>query len=172
MGRLLHFLTHGAPLARFARESSAIIILTRNTSVAEPLVEFDGGWAKKCKGQGRGHEVNYSGEKRGSRCWRLAVKLEGESRFELIYQPYVRESGKLIRIFSFVESGNLGFGTGIQEYRNPGLESGIQLKEFRNPTDYWNRSEIQVQLVKNLKSRPGIRNPRCGIQNYMGQYLS
>ena len=25
MGRLLHFLTHGAPLARFARESSAII---------------------------------------------------------------------------------------------------------------------------------------------------
>ena len=24
MGRLLHFLTHGAPLARFARESSAI----------------------------------------------------------------------------------------------------------------------------------------------------
>ena len=25
MGRLLHFLTHGAPLARFARESLAII---------------------------------------------------------------------------------------------------------------------------------------------------
>ena len=25
MGRLLHFLTHGAPLARFARESSAIM---------------------------------------------------------------------------------------------------------------------------------------------------
>ena len=25
MGRLLHFLTHGAPLARFARDSSAII---------------------------------------------------------------------------------------------------------------------------------------------------
>ena len=25
MGRLLHFLTHGAPLERFARESSAII---------------------------------------------------------------------------------------------------------------------------------------------------
>ena len=27
IGRLLHFLTHGAPLARFARESSAIIFL-------------------------------------------------------------------------------------------------------------------------------------------------
>ena len=27
MGRLLHLLTHGAPLARFARQSSAIIIL-------------------------------------------------------------------------------------------------------------------------------------------------
>ena len=61
------------------------------------------------------------------------MKLEGESRFELIYQPYVRESGKLIRIFSFVESGNLGFGTGIREYRNPGLESGIQLKESGIP---------------------------------------
>ena len=29
MGRLLHFLTHGAPLARFARESSAIKILSK-----------------------------------------------------------------------------------------------------------------------------------------------
>ena len=27
MGRLLHYFTHGAPLARFARESSAIIII-------------------------------------------------------------------------------------------------------------------------------------------------
>lgn len=27
-----------------------IIILTRNTSVAEPLVKFDGEWAKKCEG--------------------------------------------------------------------------------------------------------------------------
>ena len=27
-----------------------IITLTRNTSVAEPLVNFDGGWAKKCEG--------------------------------------------------------------------------------------------------------------------------
>ena len=34
MGRLLHFLTHGAPLARFARESSAII-------------RADKGWAVK-----------------------------------------------------------------------------------------------------------------------------
>ena len=33
MGRLLHFLTHGAPLARFARESSAQIVLPRELAV-------------------------------------------------------------------------------------------------------------------------------------------
>ena len=49
------------------------------------------------------------------------MKLEGESRFELIYRPHVRESGKLIRIFLFVKSGNLGFGIGntAQGIRNP-----------------------------------------------------
>ena len=31
IGRLLHILTHGAPLARFARESSAIIFLYKVT---------------------------------------------------------------------------------------------------------------------------------------------
>ena len=33
MGRLLYFLTHGAPLARFARESSAQIVLPRELAV-------------------------------------------------------------------------------------------------------------------------------------------
>lgn len=40
-------------------------------------------------------------------------------RFELIYRPHVRESGKLIRIFSFVESVNLGFGIGNTAQGNP-----------------------------------------------------
>ena len=37
MGRLLHFLTHGAPLARFARDSSAITICTTILILGLPL---------------------------------------------------------------------------------------------------------------------------------------
>ena len=38
MGRLLHFLTHGAPLARFARESSAITKETIQPNKKAPMV--------------------------------------------------------------------------------------------------------------------------------------
>ena len=53
MGRLPHFLTHGAPQARFARQSSAIIgslsnnVFERRTSTGSGLFSFfDGGFAQ------------------------------------------------------------------------------------------------------------------------------
>ena len=53
--------------------------------------------------------------------------------------------------FLLVESGILGFGI-----RN--TAQGI-----RNPTKDWN--PIQGSSRKDWNQVPGIRNPRCGIQN-------
>ena len=41
VGRLLHFLTHGAPLARFARESSGRSVMENQSSQKEVAVFYE-----------------------------------------------------------------------------------------------------------------------------------